>query len=317
MTQSEPVTSTHEPSPGVVVLGENQWGKAEVRLVRIDRSQPRHRITDVNVTSQLRGEVEKAHTEGDNSLVVATDSQKNTVFALAKDGVGSPEGFALRLGEHFLSTYPWIHGGRWEVEQYTWERIPTSLATHATDGTHDHAFVRGGTETRTTVVQRDRDEVFVVSGLTDLAVLKSTGSEFHGFPRDRFTTLPETTDRILATSVTSRWRYTTTALDFDAVFADVRRVLLESFADLHSLALQQTLFHMGERVLQAHPEIAEVKLSMPNLHHFLVDLAPFGLENPNEVFYAADRPYGLIEATLTRQGTTPEPRAWATVAGFC
>jgi len=148
-------------------------------------------------------------------------------------------------------------------------------------------------------------------------VLKSTGSEFHGFPRDRYTTLAETTDRILATAVTARCRYADTQIDFNAVYDDVRRLLLETFADVHSLALQQTLFEMGRRVLRAHPEVAEIRLSMPNLHHFLVDFEPFGLQNPNEVFYAADRPYGLIEGEVRREGVAPEPRAWAGVAGFC
>ena len=191
------------------------------------------------------------------------------------------------------------------------------LDAAVTDGEHDHAFVKGGTETRTAVVQREGDEVFVVAGLEDLRVLKSTGSEFHGFPRDRFTTLQETTDRILATSVTARWRYTSTDLDFNAVYADVRRVMLETFADVHSLALQQTLFQMGKAALDAHPEIAEIRFSMPNLHHFLVDFTPFEMENPNEVFYVADRPYGKIEAEVRREGAASEPRAWNTVAGFC
>ena len=298
-------------SSGAIVLGDNQWGKAEVRLVHVDRSTPRHRITDLSVTSQLRGGQEATHLEGDNARCVATDTQKNTVYAFARAGIGAVEEFAMRLGAHFVEDFAWVTGGRWEVEQYSWDRIETS------EGEHDHAFVRRGTETRTTVVQRDGDEVFVVSGLTDLVVLKSTGSEFHGFPRDRYTTLAETDDRILATSVTSRWRYTTTDLDFDAVYARVRATQLETFATTHSLALQQTLFAMGKAVLEAVPEIAEIKFSMPNKHHFLVDLAPFGLDNPNEVFFAADRPYGLIEATVQREGEPAEPRAWATVTGFC
>jgi urate oxidase len=300
-----------------IVLGDNQYGKAEVRLVKVDRDRPRHRITDLSVTSQLRGDFGVAHTEGDNSPVVATDTQKNTVFALAKDGIGSPEKFAIRLAEHFTTSFEWVTGGRWEVKEYTWEHIPTSLRNNSADGEHNHAFVRAGTETRTAVVQREGDEVFVVAGLEDLSVLKSTGSEFHGFPRDRYTTLAETDDRILATSVTARWRYLGTDVDFDAVYDDVRRLLLETFADVHSYALQQTLYQMGRRVLEAHPEIGEIKFSMPNLHHFLVDLTPFGLENPNEVFYAADRPYGLIEGEVKRSDVAPEPRAWATVTGFC
>lgn len=316
-TLTDPAASGAPRGDGSIVLGENQYGKAEVRLVKVDRDQPRHRITDLSVTSQLRGDFAVAHTEGDNSPVVATDTQKNTVFAFARDGIGSPEEFAIRLAEHFTTSFDWVTGGRWGVKQYTWEHITTSLTDNAAGGEHNHSFVKGGTETRTAVVQRDGDEVFVVAGLEDLSVLKSTGSEFKGFPRDRYTTLAETDDRILATSVTARWRYLRPDVDFDAAYADVRRILLETFADVHSYALQQTLYQMGARVLEAHPEIGEIKFSMPNLHHFLVDLEPFGLDNPNEVFYAADRPYGLIEAEVRRADVEPDPRAWATVTGFC
>lgn len=317
MSDTVIASSNSTAGTDTIVLGENQYGKAEVRLVKVDRDQPRHRITDLSVTSQLRGELEAPHLSGDNSPVVATDTQKNTVFAFAKEGIGSPEEFAMRLGEHFVSSFDWIHGGRWEVKEYTWEHIPTSLPHNSTDGEHNHAFVRTNTETRTTTVQRAGKDVFVVSGLEDLAVLKSTGSEFHGFPRDRYTSLEETDDRILATSVSAKWRYLTTDVDFNASYDDVRRIMLETFADVHSLALQQTLYEMAKRVLEAHPEIGEVRLSMPNLHHFLVDFTPFGLDNPNEVFYAADRPYGLIEAEVKRANVTPAPQAWATVAGFC
>ncbi|WP_344732865.1 factor-independent urate hydroxylase [Nocardioides fonticola] len=301
---------------GDIVLGANQYGKAECRLVRVTRdadpARPGyHEITDLNVTSQLRGDFVTCHTEGDNSQVVATDTQKNTVYAFAQEfGVGAPEDFLLRLGRHFVGGFEWVSGGRFEAEQYAWKRI-------GVDGVpHDHAFVRAGTETRTTVVQFDGEEAFVVSGLKDCVVLKSTGSEFHGFPRDRYTTLVETDDRILATSVTAWWRYTELGLDYDALFTGIRELLLSTFAGLHSLALQQTIFAMGKAVLEAYPMVGEVKLSCPNKHHFLVDLSPFGQENPNEVFYAADRPYGLIQATIEREGAPAEPRAWATIPGF-
>lgn len=293
-----------------IVLGRNQYGKAEVRLVRITRDTDRHEIEDLTVTSQLRGDFAGAHTDGDNSHVVATDTQKNTVFAFAKDGVGSPEAFLLRLAAHFTGSFDWVDGGRWEAEQHTWDRI------EAAGQPHDHAFVRSGTEKRTAVVTVDGDTTTVISGLSDLTVLKSTGSEFTGFPVDRYTTLKETTDRILATDVTARWSYSTTDLDFDAVFADVRTTLLDAFATTHSYALQQTLFQMGTQVLEQHPEIDEIRFSMPNKHHFLVDLAPFGLENPGEVFFAADRPYGLIEATVEREGAARNA-AWDGIAGFC
>ncbi len=296
---------------GDIVLGGNQYGKAEVRLVRVTRDTERHEIQDLSVTSQLRGDFEAAHRLGDNANVVATDTQKNTVFAFAKDGIGTPEEFLLRLGTHFVDDFDWVTGGRWAAEQYSWRRI------HVGDEQQPHSFVRGGTETRTAVVTRAGDDVSVIAGLTDLAVLNSTDSEFVGYPKDRYTTLPETTDRILATSVTSRWRYNTLDVDYDESFAEVRRILLETFAVTYSKALQQSMFAMGANVLKGRAEIDEIRFSLPNLHHFLVDLAPFGLENPNEVYYAADRPYGLIEATIEREGAPKAAWAWEGIAGFC
>lgn len=298
-------------SESKIVLGANQYGKAEVRLVRITRDTPRHEIEDLNVTSQLRGDFEAAHTEGDNAHVVATDTQKNTVYALAKDGVGTPEEFLLRLGQHFVDDFEWVSGGRFAAEKYSWDRIPVEGVGH------DHAFVRGGTETRTAVVTLDNGTATVISGLQDLAVLKSTGSEFTGFPRDQYTTLKETTDRILATSVSARWRYNSLGLDYDRLFAGVRATMLQAFATTHSLALQQSLFQMGKAVLEAYQEIDEIRFSMPNIHNFLVDLSPFGLENPGEVFFASDRPYGLIEATVQRDNVTDAGRAWEGITGFC
>jgi urate oxidase len=298
--------------PMPIVLGPNQYGKAEVRLVKVTRDGPHHSIEDLNVTSQLRGDLAASHLAGDNSHVVATDTQKNTVYAFARQyGVGSPEQFLLRLGQHFVDEFDWISGGRWAADQSGWDRIPVNGVPH------DHSFVRSGGHTRTTVVTIDGDERWVVSGLTDLTVLKSTGSEFRGFPRDQYTTLVETDDRVLATAVTARWRYIGVDLDFNGLFDGITHVLLETFAVTHSLALQQTLYRMGEATLEKFPEVAEIKFSMPNKHHFLVDLLPFGLDNPGEVFYAADRPYGLIEATVMRDDAPPPGRAWEGIPGFC
>jgi urate oxidase len=282
---------------GRIVLGDNQYGKAEVRLVRVTRvstgsTNERHVIEDLNVTTQLRGDFEACHTQGDNSHVVATDTQKNTVYAYAREhGIGAPETFLLTLAHHFVEGFEWVTGGSFSAEQFGWERI----------NDHDHSFVRAGRETRTALVEIDGDREVVVAGLKDCTVLKSTGSEFHGFPRDHYTTLGETTDRILATNVTATWRYTGAWVDYDATYAGVRDTLLSTFASHHSLALQQTIFEMGKAVLERYDAIAEISLSCPNKHHFLVDLAPFDLDNPGEVFFAADRPYGLIQATVRRE----------------
>jgi urate oxidase len=296
--------------PGIV-LGPNQYGKAEVRVVKVTRDAARHEIDDLNVTSQLRGDFAAAHLAGDNAHVVATDTQKNTIFAFARDGIGSPEAFLLRLADHFTSSFDWVTGGRWEAERYAWDRI-------IADGEpHDHAFVRSGQVVRTALVVADGSDRHVLAGLRDLTVLKTTESGFEGFPRDRYTTLVETSDRILATDVAARWRYGTSEVDYDAAYESVRALLLEAFAGRYSAALQTTLFDMASSVLERDPAIAEIRLSMPNKHHFVVDLTPSGLDNPNEVFFAADRPYGLIEAAVTRAGTSSPAAAWEGTAGFC
>lgn len=299
-----------------ISLGFNQYGKAENRVVRIIRDTPRHEIRDLNVSTSLRGDFSDAHATGDQAHVLPTDTQKNTSFAYAKEvGVTSPEDYAIALGSHFLDSAAMATGSQIRVEEYAWDRIPV-------DGQgHDHSFVRRGTETRTTVVTTDGrgadQKVWVVSGLQDLIILKSTGSGFKGFLKDKYTTLQETEDRIMATSLTARWRFSThEGLDFDAIYEDVKAILLATFARDYSRALQETLFLMGKAVLEAHSEIAEVKFSAPNKHHFLYDLEPFGLENNGEVFIAADRPYGLIEATVTRDDAGDAGDAWLAVPSF-
>jgi len=302
-------------------LGSNQYGKAEVRVVTVDRSTPRHVLRDLNVSCALRGDFTAVHLDGDNAHVLATDTQKNTVYAFARDGIGEIEEFALRLARHFGGAYDWLTGARVEIQEYGWDRIAVGGSPH------DHAFVRAGNEVRTTVVTVDGADAHVVSGLTGLVVLKTTESGFAGFPRDLFTTLAETDDRILATAVTARWRYTATTIgdaaqeaaasDYAAAFAGIRSALLETFAVGYSSALQQTLFAMGHAVLEAHPQVAEIRLSMPNKHHFLSDLAPYGLDNPGGVYHAADRPYGLIEGSVVRDDVPAAEVAWRATPGFC
>ena len=302
------------------VLGPNQYGKAENRVVRVYRDTARHEIRDLNVSTALRGDFSDAHATGDQANVLPTDTQKNTCFAFAKEhGVSSPEDYALTLGARFLDATSAATASRIEVEEYAWDRIDVG-------GTgHDHAFVKRGGAVRTTVVTQDRSSgeprAWVVSGVKDLVVLKSTDSEFKGFLKDKYTTLQETDDRILATSLVARWRYESSAVtdgtDWNKSFDDIRQVLLETFATTYSRALQESLYAMGSAVLAAHPEVAEIKFSAPNKHHFLVDLSPFGLDNPGEVFVAADRPYGLIEASVQRENGSEPGDAWLTVPGFC
>jgi len=298
-----------------IVLHDNQYGKAETRVVRVYRDTERHEIRDLNVSTALRGDFAAAHLTGDQSSVLPTDSQKNTCFAYAKErGVGAIEDYALALAHHFVDDIASVRLARVDVDEYRWERVAVAGAEHA------HTFVRAGHEVRSAAVTTDTEgtvkESWVISGVKDLVVLKSTGSQFTGFLTDRYTTLAEASDRILATSLTARWRYAGTDVAWDEAFGQVRQILLERFAVVHSRALQQTLWEMASAVLAARDDIAEIRLSAPNKHHFLVDLAPFGLENPGEVFHADDRPYGLIQCAAMREGAPDAGPAWDAPGSF-
>jgi urate oxidase len=283
-------------------LGPNRYGKAETHVVRVTRDGDVHHIRDLTVSVALSGAMEAVHLTGDNSAVLPTDTQKNTVFAFArKHGIDSPEAFGLLLARHFVGSQPSIHHARVSIEEHLWDRI----------GAGRHSFVRRGGETRTALIHHDDETTHVVSGISDLVVLNSADSEFRGYAKDEYTTLPETRDRILATEVTARWRHTSAEADWEGSYPEARRHLLEAFAGTYSLSLQQTLYAMGDRLLDGLPEVCEVRLSLPNRHHFTVDLEPFGLDNENEVFYAADRPYGLIEGAVVRDGAPDAGPAWS------
>lgn len=282
-----------------IVLGANRYGKAETRLVRVVKDGDTHSLVDLNVSVALSGDLTATHQTGDNSGVLPTDTMKNTVYAFAKEhGVGEPEEFGLLLARHFVSSQEQVHSATVALESVGWDRLGP------------HSFQRNGSSTRTTAVTVSAEFSQVVSGITGLVLLNSTASEFHGFPRDRYTTLPETTDRVLATAVDARWRHASDKSDWAESFAGARDALVNAFVNTYSHSLQQTLLSMGTRVLESRPEIAEVRLALPNKHHYLVDLSPFGLENDNEVFIAGDRPYGLIEGTVTRDDAPPASAEW-------
>jgi len=283
-----------------IYLGPNRYGKAETRVVRVTRDGARHAVTDLNVSVALTGDFAGTHLTGDNTGLLTTDAQKNTVYAFAREhGIASAEAFALRLARHFTG-HPSVSRARVEVEAYAWDRLG------------DHSFARRGQEVRTATAVREGDAEWLVCGLRDLVVANTTDSEFWGYDKDRYTTLPETRDRILATAVDARWRHLSAGdgTDWDASYDGTRQALLDAFTGTYSYSLQQTLYAMGRTALEKRPELAEVRLSLPNKHHFLVDLAPFGLDNPDEVYVAADRPYGLIEGTVLREGAPDAGPAW-------
>jgi urate oxidase len=297
----------------MVALGANRYGKAEVRVVRVARAAGPGGgdvLRDWNVSTSLSGDLAATHLTGDNSAVLATDTQKNTVYAFAQRlGPVPPEVLGMELAAHFVGTQPQITRARVAIEEYGWAPI----------GESRHAFARSGELTRACRVVHDQEDgVSVVAGLADLTVLNTTNSEFWGFPRDEYTTLAETRDRMLATQVSAWWRYRwagpsdgrSPSPDWDAAFGVAREALLSAFSETYSYSLQQTLYAIGERIIEAVPDVCEVRLALPNKHHYLVDLAPFGLPNDNEVYYPGDRPYGLIEGTVLADDAPDPGPAW-------
>ncbi|GAA2927725.1 factor-independent urate hydroxylase [Streptomyces enissocaesilis] len=296
------------------ILGQNQYGKAENRVVRITRDGDTHHIKDLNVSVALSGDMDDVHYSGSNANVLPTDTTKNTVYAFAKEyGIESAEQFGIHLARHFVTSQEPIQRARIRIEEYSWDRIATSDNNSKFIGSDEvnHSFVRKGQELRTTQITFDGEKWEIISGLKDLTVMNSTNSEFWGYVKDKYTTLKEAYDRILCTDVSAAWRYNWTSDDdrmpnWEKSYEQAKKHILQAFAETYSLSLQQTLYQMGSRVINSRSEIDEIRFSLPNNHHFLVDLEPFGLKNDNEVYFAADRPYGLIEATILRDGVEPK-----------
>jgi urate oxidase len=274
-------------------LAWNRYGKSRVRLVKVNRARDPHELIDLTIDVQLEGAFESVYVDGDNRACLATDTMKNTVYAFARrEPIDRVEGFAIRLAEHFTASPP-VSRARISAIEHRWDRLS------AGGRPHPHAFVQPGGEQWTAVVTRDAGGLSVRAGVANLVVLKTTDSGFEGFPRDEYTTLPETADRILATSVTAGWMYRPGTTDF-AARDRIRAALVETFAAHDSRSVQHTLYAMAEAALGACADVDEITLTLPNRHHLLVDLEPFGLDNPNEVFVATDQPFGLIEATIRR-----------------
>jgi urate oxidase len=278
----------------MIELGANRYGKAAIRIVRVGRDRDPHVLRDLTVAVALEGDFAAAHTDGDNSLVVATDTMKNTAYAYAATHLaGSLEGYATALARHFLD-FDQVDRATVNVREHGWRPIDVG-GSPARD-----AFVRTGEGTRVTIVSAGRDVVVVESGIEDVVLMKTTRSAFSGFPRDRYTTLPDTDDRLMATKVTAIWTYGAPDIDFDATWTAVRATLLEVFADHDSPSVQTSIWIMARAMLERHEELDEVRMVLPNLHHWLADLAGFGIENDKQVYVATSEPHGLIEATVRR-----------------
>ena len=276
-------------------LSQTSYGKSRIRLVRVARHGDRHAVRDFTVAVGFEGKYDTSYTDGDNADVLPTDTMKNTVYALAaRDGVGEPEVFGQLLGRHFIERNPKLDQVSVDILGHAWDRLTIG------DREHGSSFVRRGPELRTARVVTSRARSTVTAGITDLLIMKTSQSAFAGFPRDEFTTLPETIDRLFVTSLTTTWTYVDDEIDYATVFQSVRTTLLESFAQHESLSVQHTLYAMGQVVLDTIDAVVSIRLEMPNRHHLPIDLSKFGLPNRNEVFVATEEPHGLIKATLSR-----------------
>ena len=285
-----------ETAAGRIFLGQTSYGKSDVRLVKVRRGKDRHELTDVRVDVALEGNFEAAHMRGDNTSLLATDTMRNTVYALAKDHLtGEIEEFGKKLVEHFLEAGPTVERVRIRFTEHLWDRIMVYGREH------EHSFVRAAGE-RTATVEGDGDGVRIGAGIDDLLVLKTTNSGFEGYLRERYTTLPENDDRILSTVVNAYWMYYDgTDVDFGGMWRGVREQILVTLTDHYSPSVQNTLYRMGRAVLEGFSEIEKIHLSLPNRHHIPYDLQRFGLENEGEVFHTDPEPYGLIEGTVERR----------------
>jgi urate oxidase len=277
-------------------LGENRYGKSRVRLSRITRHGDRHEFEEWSVRVLLHGDFERSFAEADNNTILPTDTMKNTVYSVARDSrTETIEEFAKELGDYLLANNPQVSKVSVEIDKKAWERMVVDGEAEAT------TFKLGSPELHTVHTVRERDgDWLIVSGVDGLVILKTTKSAFTGYIKDRLTTLKPATDRIFGTSATVTWEIVKSATDYSGIRSRVLSALLKEFAAHNSMSVQHTLFDMGKAALAATPEIARITLTMPNLHHLLVDLTPFGQDNPNHIFAPIDEPHGYIEATIER-----------------
>ena len=282
----------------MIALAENRYGKSRVRLVQVKRHPDRHDFREWTLEILLEGDFESCFVDGDNSEILPTDTMKNTVYSLArKSAAGCMEEFGKELIAFLLDRNPQVSSGRVTLSEKTWEHLPVAGKPHPT------AFLQSSAECRTAEVALMRVAGFEVrSGLNNLVILKTAGSEFTGFIRDSLTTLPEATDRLFGTAARASWHYSRPDVSFETLRSQIRDILLATFAGHTSKSVQHTLYAMGEAALLKIPEIDDIELTMPNIHCLLVDLSRFGQDNPNEIFVPIDEPHGYIEARLRRQG---------------
>jgi len=282
----------------MITLAENSYGKSRVRLAKVKRHSDRHDFCEWSIEILLQGDFESCFVAGDNSKILPTDTMKNTVYSLARTSSAEcMEEFGKELVAFLLDRNPQVSDARVTLSEKSWQHLHTSGKPHPT------TFVQSSNECQTAEIKASPNTApSVRSGLENLIILKTAGSEFTGFIKDTLTTLPEASDRLFGTSVRARWNYSSPSLPFPTLRSKIREILLNVFAAHSSKSVQNTLYAMGETALANVPQIDDIELTMPNKHYLLADLSRFGQDNPNEIFVPIDEPHGTIEARLRRQG---------------
>ncbi len=278
-------------------LASFTYGKGRVRVLRVRRGADGvQTVHEVEAKVMLEGDFSGTYLTGENRGVIATDTMKNTVHALAQDHLGDViEDFALALARHFPKRYDTIERATVELIEKPWDRYTTSGGE-----AHPHTFLGRTSALPFVRAAATRTETKVQSGVREMLVLKSTGSGFVGYPRCELTTLPETNDRIMATKLEATWTFSKLDVDFKRANATILRAMIDTYAREFSPSLQNTLYLMANAALAAVPEISCVHLAAPNKHYLAIDLKPFGRTNDNEIFLPTDEPHGQIEAEITR-----------------
>jgi urate oxidase len=277
-------------------LAGNHYGKTRVRLLKVTREGAQHEVREWTVGLYLEGDFERCFIDGDNTRIMATDTMKNTVYSVARESTATTmEEYAQDLARLLTRRNPQVRQIRVTVEEKMWVRLKADGEKHGS------AFRQRGPDVATVELIYTVGGVEVLrSGVKGLVILKTSHSGFSGFKRDAWTTLPETDDRLFGTEATIVWKYAKRLDDYAATRTKLMETLLTTFANHESLSVQHTLFAMAEDALAAEPAVAEIELTMPNRHSHLVNLAPFGQENPNEIFVPTDEPHGDIHARVVR-----------------
>lgn len=273
-------------------LGSNKYGKSRINVARVIHHEGQDDYRNVTVDVMLKGNFEDAFLSGDNRRIVPTDTMKNTVWAFAAEYLGgSIEDYGVALARHFVCDFESITAAEIALEEHLWQRIDVR------ERPSPYAFRAVGPELRTAMITESGTNIQIRSGLSGLPILKTRGSAFEAFTRDKYTTLWEAPDRLLATEISASWQYSSAEVEFDRIWFDVRRILIETFVEHDSRSVQHALQTMGAKVLAEHSMIAEITLSLPNKHHFEVDLRPFGIR-VDEIFFPVNNPHGAIEGTI-------------------